>query len=304
MRLLQHGYAVNTTVRFHPDKKKDLSYLTNLPGASERLRIFNADLNRPESFNESIQGCFGVFHAAHNIDFEGKDDEETNTKRSINATLSILQACVDSKTVRRVVYTASLAALSFSGKNLDVVDETTWTDVDFLRSLKIYGEPYYIAKTLTERAALQFAETHDLELITVIPTFIHGSFITPHCPGSVSSSMSVIFGDELPFEFPACIPFVHTDDVASAHIFLLENPSARGRYICSAVDVTLDELNRFLSERYAAYNVSSTSFQKNEHSKISRVSSKKLLDAGFKYKYGLEQMYDDAIECCKQKGLL
>ncbi|KAK1394035.1 Epimerase domain-containing protein [Heracleum sosnowskyi] len=109
MRLLQQGYAVNTTVRSHPDKKKDVSYLTNLPGASERLRIFNADLNIPESFNESIQGCIGVFHTAHNTDFEGKDGEETNTKRSIDATISILQACVDSKTVKRVVYTASSA---------------------------------------------------------------------------------------------------------------------------------------------------------------------------------------------------
>lgn len=34
------------------------------------------------------------------------------------------------------------------------------------------------------------------------------------------------------------------------------------------------------------------------------LSSKKLLDSGFKYKYGLEEMFDGAIECCKQKGLL
>ncbi|KAL8091838.1 vestitone reductase-like isoform X2 [Apium graveolens] len=265
MRLLQQGYAVNTTVRSHPDQKKDVSYLTNLPGASERLRIFNADLDRPESFSDSIQGCVGVFHVAHNIDFEGKEDEETNTKKSIDATISILQACLDSKTVKRVVYTSSGSTVMYSGKDLSVLDETTWTDVDYLKSRKTLGESYYISKTSTERAALEFAETHGLELVTVIPTFIHGPFITPHCPGSVHTLMTMIF----------------------------------------AVDITLEEFPRFLSQRYPEYNVSSNSFLKNvKESKIFKLSSKKLLDTGFKYKYGLEQMYDDAIDCCKQKGLL
>ncbi|KAL8091839.1 vestitone reductase-like isoform X1 [Apium graveolens] len=305
MRLLQQGYAVNTTVRSHPDQKKDVSYLTNLPGASERLRIFNADLDRPESFSDSIQGCVGVFHVAHNIDFEGKEDEETNTKKSIDATISILQACLDSKTVKRVVYTSSGSTVMYSGKDLSVLDETTWTDVDYLKSRKTLGESYYISKTSTERAALEFAETHGLELVTVIPTFIHGPFITPHCPGSVHTLMTMIFGDKNIFEFSACTPFVHIDDVVTAHIHLFEYPKAKGRYICSAVDITLEEFPRFLSQRYPEYNVSSNSFLKNvKESKIFKLSSKKLLDTGFKYKYGLEQMYDDAIDCCKQKGLL
>ena len=34
------------------------------------------------------------------------------------------------------------------------------------------------------------------------------------------------------------------------------------------------------------------------------VSSKKLLDTGFKYKYGLDEMFDEAIQCCKEKGFL
>ncbi|XP_019241202.1 PREDICTED: vestitone reductase-like [Nicotiana attenuata] len=38
--------------------------------------------------------------------------------------------------------------------------------------------------------------------------------------------------------------------------------------------------------------------------KFPRPSSKKLLDTGFKFKYNLEDMYDGAIACCKQYGLL
>ena len=156
--------------RSHLGQKKDVNYLTNLPGASERLQIFNADFDKPESFNESIQGCVGVFHVAHNVEFEAKEDEETNLQASINVNVSILRACLDSKTVKRVVYTSSSSAVLFSGKDSSVVDETLWTDVDFVRSLKSSAGPYYISKTLTERAALEFAEKHGLDLVTVIPT--------------------------------------------------------------------------------------------------------------------------------------
>ncbi|XP_019229931.1 PREDICTED: vestitone reductase-like [Nicotiana attenuata] len=133
MRLLQLGYSVNTTIRFlkmkilNPltlDRKRDLSCLTNLPGAQDRLRIFDADLDKPESFNPAIEGCIGVLHAAHQIDFENKESEETITQRSINGTLGILQACLNSKTVKRVVYTSSASTVverHRSFKNLKAV---------------------------------------------------------------------------------------------------------------------------------------------------------------------------------------
>lgn len=56
-------------------------------------------------------------------------------------------------------------------------------------------------------------------------------------------------------KYPSLTPFVHVDDVASAHIFLLENSKAQGRYICSAVEVTPDELFKFLSARYPEYRI-------------------------------------------------
>ena len=34
------------------------------------------------------------------------------------------------------------------------------------------------------------------------------------------------------------------------------------------------------------------------------VSSKKLLDTGFVFKHGLDEMFDGAVQCCKEKGFL
>uniref|UniRef100_A0A5B7ABQ7 Dihydroflavonol 4-reductase n=1 Tax=Davidia involucrata TaxID=16924 RepID=A0A5B7ABQ7_DAVIN len=204
MRLLQHGYSVRTTIRSDPDNKKDISFLTNLPGASEKLQVFNADLEQPDSFDAAIEGCVGVFHVAHPIDFEDREPEEVKTRRAINATLGILKACLNSKTVKRVVYTSSASTVVLNDKGLDVVDENTWSDIDFIRALKPYGASYMISKTLTERAALEFAEKHGLDLVTLIPPVIFGPFICPNIPSSVYVTLAMIVGMFMPFLMVTC----------------------------------------------------------------------------------------------------
>ncbi|PIN23800.1 Flavonol reductase/cinnamoyl-CoA reductase [Handroanthus impetiginosus] len=305
MRLLQNSYSVNATIRTNPDSKKDISYLMNLPGASERLQIFNADLNNPETFTPAIKGCIGVFHVAHPMEWDEKETEETKTKRVIDGLLGILQASLDLKTVKRFVYTSSATAVVFNGKDLDIMDEDSWTDVEFMRSLGLYGESYVMIKTLAERTALEFGEKHGLDVVTLVPTWINGPFFGPRCPNSVRASLALIFGDRENYKFLLSTSFVHVDDVARASIFLLEYPCAKGRYICSAVEVTVDKLSEFLSFRYTEYQIPTADSLKGiTPVKISGLSSKKLLETGFEYQYGLEEMFDGAIRSCKENGLL
>lgn len=307
MRLLEHGYSVNTTIRQKSSSgtKKDVSYLTNLPGASERLHIFHADLDEPQSFDAAIEGCIGVFHVAHPLDFQDEESEETKLKRTVNGLLGILQSCFDSKTVRRVVFTSSLSAVvQTEGKSTER-DENSWSDVDYVRRSKFFGGSYMVTKTLTEKTAFEFAEKHGLDLISVVPSWIHGPFITPSCPVSVAIHMALLFGNEEHYDFLQRTTFVHTDDLVSAHIFLFEKPEAKGRYICSAIEISIDKLSKFLSARYPEYQIPILdNVVQREETKIHGISSKKLLDAGFKFKYGLEEIYDDAVKCCKQKGFL
>ncbi|KAK6141003.1 hypothetical protein DH2020_025253 [Rehmannia glutinosa] len=309
-RLLEDGYSVNTTIRIHPEGKSDISYLTNLAGASERLKIFAADLDRPDGFAAAIKGCVGVFHAAHPLDFEDKETEEIKTKRSITALLGILQACVDSKTVKRVVYTSSVGTTTFNGEiaaggGLEMIDERSWTDVEFLRSLRVFGGAYIVTKTLTERIALDFAEKNGLDLVTVLPSWIHGPFICPRCPDSVYISMALILGDEKFYQRLVNTSLVHVDDVVRAHIHLFEQPNAKGRYICSAADITINELYEFLSARYSQHKLPTAESLKDlVPFTFPGLSSKKLMETGFKFENGLGEMYDGAIKSCKGIGLL
>ncbi|PPS17622.1 hypothetical protein GOBAR_AA02948 [Gossypium barbadense] len=272
--LLQEGYAVRTTVRADSENKRDLSFLTSLPGAAEKLKIMSADLSDPESYNAAIEGCKG--------------------------------ACLKSKTVKRVVYTSSASTVMFNGQDVEVVDESFWTDVDIIReNLSPFMRSYMISKTLTETAALEFGTQHGLDVVTVIPSLVVGPFICPKFPGSVRLSLALVLGNQSEYSLLLNASMVHVDDLARAHIFLLEYPEAKGRYNCSSDTISLEKLSEFLGGKYPEFPIPSPeSLGEIKGMKWPGVSSKKLLDTGFEFNCGVEEMFDGAIQCCKERGYL
>ncbi|XP_015902806.2 vestitone reductase-like isoform X1 [Ziziphus jujuba] len=305
-RLLDQGYSVRTTVRSDPEHKKDTSFLTSLPGASERLQIFCADLSNPESFDSAMEGCTGVFLVATPVDFEDREPEEIVTERSVNGAIGILKACLNSKTVKRIVYTSSASTVQFtSNKDVKEVDERFWSDVDYIKALRPYGGSYVLSKTLTEKAVLEFSDKNGLGVVTLIPSFVVGPFICPKLPGSVRTSLALVYGNVEEYKFIVDLSMVHVEDVARAHIFLFEHGDAKGRYNCSADEITIQKMSELLSAKYPEFEIpSKDSLKEIEGYKIPSVSSKKLLDCGFKFEYGIEDMFSGAIQCCKEKGYL
>lgn len=176
------------------ERKRDVSFLTNLPGASEKLHFFNADLSNPDSFAAAIEGCVGIFHTASPIDFAVSEPEEIVTKRTVDGALGILKACVNSKTVKRFIYTSSGSAVSFNGKDKDVLDESDWSDVDLLRSVKPFGWNYAVSKTLAEKAVLEFGEQNGIDVVTLILPFIVGRFVCPKLPDSIEKALVLVLG--------------------------------------------------------------------------------------------------------------
>ncbi|KAJ7962192.1 Dihydroflavonol-4-reductase [Quillaja saponaria] len=190
---------------------------------------------------------------------------------------SHLRACLNSKTVKRVVYTSSIAAVASSG-NIDgqVVDESFWSNVDFLRARKRFRDTYAISKTLTEKAALEFAEQNGIDVVTILPSFVVGPFICPQLASSVYAVLAMAFGNKDLFWFP--LHAVHVEDLARAYLFLFEHSNPKGRYICSSEYVTIERTYEFLSNKYPEFEVPAIDFLKEGREKYD-LSSKKLLDA-------------------------
>ncbi|CAN0889821.1 Vestitone reductase [Linum grandiflorum] len=163
-----------------------------------------------------------------------------------------------------------------------------------------------VSKTVTERKAIEFAEARGIDLVTLIPSFVVGPFVCSKLPGSIRLALSTVLGQKNAngmLESP--ISVVHVDDVAEAYIFLLKTPNAKGRFICSSHNLVRFDQIQSLSIKYHDLTIPPVRSRKHVPGhKNPKLSSRKLLDAGFEFKYGLDDMFEGAIQCCIHKGFL
>ncbi|KAH9323359.1 hypothetical protein KI387_017998, partial [Taxus chinensis] len=262
-RLLEKGYTVHGTVR-DPDNKAKVSHLLSLPGAEERLKLFRAELSEEGSFDAAVAGCDGVFHVATPTEFAPKDPQNDLIKPAIEGTLNALKACTKAKTVKRIVVTSSAATVSIneSPEQNQYIDESCWTDVNFLQTKTPPAWAYPVSKTLAEQAAWEYAKKHGLDMVTIIPVLVVGPAITPMVPSSIQLALSPLTGNPQFFGglkgmqiVSGSISLVHVEDVCSAQIFLMENLKAQGRHICCPINTSVPQLVEYLAKRYPHYNV-------------------------------------------------
>ncbi|KAL4199148.1 hypothetical protein AMTRI_Chr03g49740 [Amborella trichopoda] len=302
-RLLEEGYVVRATVRDTMNMKKT-KHLLDFPKASERLTLWQADLRDEGSFDEAIKGCHGVFHVATPMDLQPKDPENEVIKPAVNGVLSIMRACLKAKTVKRVVFTSSSAAVCIGEQQSDYYDESYWSDIEFCTRSKPNGWMYVVSKTLAEKAAMKFAEENNMDLVTIAPSIVVGPFIVPTMHISILIALALITRDEALYFILKQNWMVHLDDLCNAHIFLMEHPDAKGRYICSSHDFTIIQLSKMMKERYPEYDIPTEFEGVDETVRPIRLPSKRLEDLGFEFKHTMEEMLDGAINSCREKMLM
>jgi len=306
--LLQKGYTVNATVR-DPQNEATTGPLLSLPGAAERLKLFHADLCQDGTFDSAVEGCEGVFHLASPM---GSSDssEDDFVQPAVKGVLNVLNACSRVKSVRRVVYTSSVAAacpLNDEGELISgcCLDESRWSPVDILRKKQHPVNFYYTAKTLAEQAVIEYGLNSSMELVTIGPGYVAGPCLTSTFPSSCEAILGLITGNyegiKLTQSFLGSMPFVHIDDVCEAHIFLMEQPNVEGRHICSACSFTIPQLLYFIHKRYPHFTLH---VRWDDDGIFVPTSSKKLLDMGFSYKYGLEDIFDETIKYAQYYKIL
>lgn len=157
--LLDRGYIVHGTVR-NPDDTAKVAPLLELVGASDRLRLFKADLLDRSGFDAAFEGCDVVMHVASpyvvNVDHPQRDLVEP----ALIGTTNILEAA-NAAGVTRMVLTSSAAAIT------DEPENRVYTEADWNEKSSLTRNPYYYSKTLAERAAWAFVaeETPSFDLI-------------------------------------------------------------------------------------------------------------------------------------------
>ncbi|CAL5054510.1 unnamed protein product [Urochloa decumbens] len=226
-----------------------------------------------------------------------------------------MRSCVKAGTVKRVILTSSAGSVvvrpDLQGDG-HVLDEDSWSDVDFLTATKSGFWAYPVSKVLLEKEASRFAGEHGISLVTVCPVVTAGAAPARQIHTSVPGCLSLLSGDEAAFgalramEASGVVALVHVDDLCRAELFVAEEEAAAGRYLCCAVNTTVREIACFLSENYPQYTVKTSLLSGDllEKPRV-RLSSAKLVREGFEYKYKrLDGMYDDMIDYGKALGIL
>ncbi|TVU16161.1 hypothetical protein EJB05_39712 [Eragrostis curvula] len=291
--LLEKGYAVKTTVR-NPDDVKKNSHLKELQALGP-LEVIGADLDEEGSFDDAVAGCDYAFLVAAPVNLHAKDPEKELIEPAVSGTLNVLRSCVKAGTVKRVVLTSSAAAVSSRPLQGDghVLDESSWSDVEYLRANKSGPWAYPVSKVLLEKEACKFADEHGISLVTV------GAAPAKNIHTSVPASLSLLSGDEASFGMlrgiemaTGCVPMVHVADLCRAELFVAEEAAAAGRYICCAISTTIAEIARFLGGKYPQYP-------------LRRRAACEAGQGRVEYKYKtLDEVYDDVVEYGKELGIL
>ncbi|PIN14786.1 Flavonol reductase/cinnamoyl-CoA reductase [Handroanthus impetiginosus] len=289
-RLLLSGYHVIGTVRDPGDDNK-VGHLWKLEGARERLHIVKADLMVDGSFDAPIMGCHGVFHTASPVAI---------LRPAVDGTLNVLRSCKKNPCLRRVVLTSSSSTVrardDFEPGML--LDESCWSSEELCERLKVW---YALSKTQAERAAWKFCEENNIDLVTLLPSFVVGPSLSPALSSTVSDVLGLLRGEKDKFEFYGRMGFVHIDDVALSHILLYENEDAKGRHLCSSTVLDNDELVAILSARYPALPIPKR-FEKLDRAHYDFDVSK-LKGLGMKFR-SIEEMFDDCVQSLKEQGHL
>jgi nucleoside-diphosphate-sugar epimerase len=194
---------------------------------------------------------------------------------AVDAVREILRQCAESKTVKRVIHTASISTASplidVPGAGVgaagyrDFIDESCWTplDVDYpLRSA--HFDKYVLSKMMSEKELLGYndGEGRAFEVVTLPCGLVAGDTVLGRAPETLENAVSPVSRNEPSFAFlrllqrlVGSVPLVHADDVCDALVFCMDQPSLAGRFLCSAAYPTIHDIVEHFAAKYPHLDV-------------------------------------------------
>ncbi|KAF9601749.1 hypothetical protein IFM89_022863 [Coptis chinensis] len=307
--LLQRGYTVKASVR-DPNDPKKTEHLLRLPGAHERLQLFQANLMDEGCFDSILAGCEGVFHTASPCFMEATDPQTELIEPAVKGTLNVLSSSAKTPSVKRVVVTSSMASVNYNRrpKTPEVtVDETWFADQEFCKESKFW---YMLSKSLAEEAAWKFAKEHGIDMITIHPSVVIGPLLQPTLNESASMVLNLINGmvtivcGRGKKTYPnLTFGWVDVREVVNAHILAFEVPSAHGRYCVVGRVAHYSEIVKILQELYPCIQLPQKCADDKPFEPTYTVSKEKTESLGIVFT-PLEVSLKDIVESLREKKFI
>ncbi|MEM7079760.1 MAG: NAD-dependent epimerase/dehydratase family protein [Pseudomonadota bacterium] len=236
---LARGYTVHGTLRDTGNARK-APHLRALPGA-ERLTLFDADMAQSGAFDAALDGVDAVFIACLIPTYAGPDgtparemDDERGEREivmpTVDGALNILRSAAAAG-VKNALICSSTSSTNPTPPVALKNEVDHWSDKSVQYAAKKYTSA---AKTVMERAVLEFAAEHDMRACIFLPTLMLGPAVLPlHNTEGFQAVLHKMVNGEPPRH--TRIPndsnsIIHVQDLARLFFAAYENPSAQGRY--------------------------------------------------------------------------
>jgi nucleoside-diphosphate-sugar epimerase len=253
-KLLDEGMTVHAAVRDASNNKK-VAHLKELADNSKgSIVFFNADLLKPGSYREAMQGCELIYHTASPFISDVRNPEEELIKPALNGTENVLNTANETASVKRVVLTSSCAAMYTDAIDTHRTPKGMLNEEVWNTTASMDYQPYSLSKTLAEKRAWEIASAQDRwDLICINPCLVVGPSLNPKNITSETFNILKTLGNgDMKMGAPRIgVGIVDVRDVAEAHFKAGFTPHAKGRYITAAHSTNFLEMGLVLHEKFA-----------------------------------------------------
>lgn len=222
--LLAQGHEVRAFVRAQADVR-------GLEGLD--VEIVHGDVMQLDTLTPAAQGCDKVIHLAAVYKTIAETAEEI-VEPAVQGSRNIFEAA-KSAGIDRIVYTSSIASIGFSDSPTQMRNGDDWNDDA--------QNPYYVAKTQSEKVAQQLSLDYNIELIVLCPAIVLGAHdyrVTP------SNQLVMDWVNGIGQTYVGGLNLVDVRDVAAAHVAALTKGENRKRYIIGGENIDVKAVGKLL----------------------------------------------------------
>ncbi|RWR81025.1 cinnamoyl-CoA reductase-like protein SNL6 [Cinnamomum micranthum f. kanehirae] len=215
--LLQRGYIVHAAVENHGDYQPSHGFSFE----KKNLKIFHSDPLDYPSVMDAIKGCSCLFYS-----FEPPKEcstyDEYMVEVEVRAAHNVLEACAQTDTIEKVIFTSSTTAVIWreNRNSMPDFDERSWSEPNFCKKFKLW---HALSKTMAEKTAWALAMDRGVNMVSINAGLLTGpnlSITNPYLKGAAEMYEDGVFVT------------VDVKFLVDAHVCAFEQASAYGRYLC------------------------------------------------------------------------
>ncbi len=250
LALIENGYSVRGTVRSLAHGQDLVERLSGYAEKPISFELAEADLSKDEGWKEAMDGIDYVLHLASPAPLILPDNDNLIVEPARDGTVRVLEAARDSMSVKRVVITSSVTAITHGcGPKLpETFNESHWTDPTNLTDTTAYSR----SKVVAERAAWSFVSNSNInfDLVCLHPTLVLGPVMGPKFAATLSF-VSKLMAGEVPLIPSVGYQVIDVRDAALAHVRALQNADAGGnRFILSGEFLWMKDVANILRSSF------------------------------------------------------